>query len=384
MGYDRAGEADTFPKLLIHNAAARGSRVSMRHKDFGIWQSWTWAQVLDEVRAFSVGLEELGLKRGDKFAIIGGNRPRLYWAMCAGQALGAVPVPIYADSVADEMAYVLEHAEVDVRGRGEPGAGRQAPVDLRPPAAACATWSMTSRAACATTTARKLSWIDDVQKLGREKLAADPARLGALGSLGRAGQGRRPRRDPLHLGHDRAAEGRDAHLRQRHHLGAQRQRLRQARRERGDHRLSAARLGRRSPLLLRAALCRGLLRQLPGGGRDRGGGPARDRHDLCVRAAARLREPADADHGAHGGCRARSSARCSTIFIDHARKWGEKILNKEPVPLTRAADLRARRCPGLWAAEEPLRPLRASASATRRARRSGRRSSASIARSAST
>src|SRR5689334_6240543 len=111
---DDHGEADTFPKLLIQNAQVRGARVSMRHKDLGIWQSWTWAQVLDEVRAFSVGLEELGLKRGDKFAVIGSNRPRLYWAMCAGQALGAVPVPIYADSVADEMAYVLEHAEVTV------------------------------------------------------------------------------------------------------------------------------------------------------------------------------------------------------------------------------------------------------------------------------
>ena len=84
----------------------------MRHKDLGIWQTWTWAQMLDEVRAFSVGLSELGLKRGDKFTIIGSNRPRLYWAMCAGQALGAVPVPVYADAVADEMAFVLAHAEV--------------------------------------------------------------------------------------------------------------------------------------------------------------------------------------------------------------------------------------------------------------------------------
>ena len=116
MAIERAG-ADTFPKLLIQNAKTRGSRVAMRHKDLGIWQSWTWAQMLEEVRAFSVGLEELGLKRGDKFAVIGANRPRLYWAMCAGQALGAVPVPVYADSVADEMAYVLEHAEVDDRGR---------------------------------------------------------------------------------------------------------------------------------------------------------------------------------------------------------------------------------------------------------------------------
>ena len=103
---------DTLPKLLIHNAAAIGARPAMRHKDLGIWQAWTWQQVLAEVRAFSIGLAELGLKRGDKFTIIGSNRPRLYWAICAGQALGAIPVPVYADAVADEMAYVVAHAEV--------------------------------------------------------------------------------------------------------------------------------------------------------------------------------------------------------------------------------------------------------------------------------
>jgi len=103
---------DTLPKLLIHNAASIGARPAMRQKDLGVWQAWTWQQVLEEVRAFSVGLAELGLKRGDKFTIIGSNRPRLYWAICAGQALGAVPVPVYADAVADEMAYVLAHAEV--------------------------------------------------------------------------------------------------------------------------------------------------------------------------------------------------------------------------------------------------------------------------------
>ena len=196
-------------------ARPRGSRIAMRHKDLGIWQSWTWAQVLDEVRAFSVGLEELGLKRGDKFAIIGANRPRLYWAMCAGQALGAVPVPIYADSVADEMAYVLEHAEVTVAVvENQEQVDKVLSIADRV-ADACATWSMTSRAACATTTARKLSWIDDVQKVGREKLA--PIRRGSRAGRPAVaqGQGRRPRGDPLHLGHDRAAEGRDAHLRQR-------------------------------------------------------------------------------------------------------------------------------------------------------------------------
>ena len=107
-----AVRADTFPKLLMRNARLFAGRPAYRHKDLGIWQVWTWAQVLDEVRAFSLGLQELGLKRNDKVAIIGSNRPRLYWAMCAAQAFGGVPVPIYADSVAEEMAYVLDHAEV--------------------------------------------------------------------------------------------------------------------------------------------------------------------------------------------------------------------------------------------------------------------------------
>lgn len=109
-----SASADTFPKLLIRNADVYATRPAIRHKDLGIWQSWNWAQVLDEVRAFSIGLETLGLKRGDKLAIIGNNRPRLYWAMAAAQALGAVPVPLYADSVADEMAYVIEHCEATI------------------------------------------------------------------------------------------------------------------------------------------------------------------------------------------------------------------------------------------------------------------------------
>ena len=103
---------DTFPKLLIRNAETRGGRPAMRQKDLGIWQTFSWSRVLDEVRALAIGLAALGIARDDKIAIIGQNRPRLYWAIAAAQSLGAVPVPLYADSVAEEMAYVLEHAEI--------------------------------------------------------------------------------------------------------------------------------------------------------------------------------------------------------------------------------------------------------------------------------
>ncbi|WP_428648492.1 AMP-dependent synthetase/ligase [Roseibium sp.] len=103
---------DTFPKILLRNAEVFGTRTAFREKDFGIWQSWTWSEVCEEIRAFSIGLKSLGLTAGDKVSIVGANRPRLYWAMVAAQALGAVPVPVYADSVAEEMAFVLGHAEV--------------------------------------------------------------------------------------------------------------------------------------------------------------------------------------------------------------------------------------------------------------------------------
>jgi long-chain acyl-CoA synthetase len=84
----------------------------MREKDLGIWQSWTWAEVLEEVRAFSIGLRRRGVLRGDRVAIIGGNRPRLYWSMSAIQALGAIPVPVCQDSAAEEMGILLGHAGV--------------------------------------------------------------------------------------------------------------------------------------------------------------------------------------------------------------------------------------------------------------------------------
>jgi long-chain acyl-CoA synthetase len=103
---------DTFPRLLVHHAAERGARAAIREKDLGIWQTWTWAQVAEEVRCLAAGLALLGFRRGDSLAIVGDNRPRLYWALCAAQALGGIPVPVYQDAVASEMVYVLRDAEI--------------------------------------------------------------------------------------------------------------------------------------------------------------------------------------------------------------------------------------------------------------------------------
>src|SRR4029079_15799550 len=85
---------------------------ALRHKDYGIWQTWTWGRLREEVRLFAVGLRKLGIERGDAVAIIGDNRQRLYATFAAVQSVGGIAVPVYQDSVATEMAYVLEHSEV--------------------------------------------------------------------------------------------------------------------------------------------------------------------------------------------------------------------------------------------------------------------------------
>jgi long-chain acyl-CoA synthetase len=106
-------QAPTFPCLLLRHAQTQPERPAFREKDLGIWQTWNWAQVADEVRALACGLAAMGFKRGMNLAIIGDNRPRLYWAMIAAQCLGGVAVPLYQDAPAADMAYVLDDAEID-------------------------------------------------------------------------------------------------------------------------------------------------------------------------------------------------------------------------------------------------------------------------------
>ena len=108
----RTGTA-TFPRLLLQHARERAQAPAFREKDLGIWQATSWSQVAEQVRALACGLAALGFRRGMNLAIVGDNRPRLYWAMAAAQCLGGVPVPLYQDAPAADMAYVLEDAEID-------------------------------------------------------------------------------------------------------------------------------------------------------------------------------------------------------------------------------------------------------------------------------
>ena len=111
MGNSLELQGETFPQLLLQRLKHDAERPAMREKAYGIWQTWTLGQLCEESFSLAAGLADLGFARNDTLVIIGDNRPRLYGSMIAAQALGGVPVPAYQDSVAEEIQYVVDHAE---------------------------------------------------------------------------------------------------------------------------------------------------------------------------------------------------------------------------------------------------------------------------------
>lgn len=104
--------ATTFPHLLLKHAAERPSAAALREKEYGIWQTWSWADVAQDVRHMACGLAALGLAKGQNLAFISDNRPHVYMGFIAVQSIGAVPIPLYQDAVAQEMRFVMEDADI--------------------------------------------------------------------------------------------------------------------------------------------------------------------------------------------------------------------------------------------------------------------------------
>ena len=104
----------TLPQYLLKQAQEHPRDVAIREKQKGIWQEWTWAQYLEEVRTLALGLVAIGLEKGDKLAILSDNRPQVYWTMVAVQIAGGMPVPLYQDAISRELQYVIDHADATI------------------------------------------------------------------------------------------------------------------------------------------------------------------------------------------------------------------------------------------------------------------------------
>ncbi|WP_199286191.1 AMP-binding protein [Paracoccus suum] len=174
-----------MPGLLARNVALHAGRPAWREKEFGIWQSWTWAEAAAEVRALALGLLDLGLQPGEHVAIIGRNRPAHYWAMLAAQMCGAVPVPLYQDAVAAELAYVLDHCHARFVIAGDQEQVDKV-IEAEAAGSGIARMIYTDKRGMRKYDHKRLSWLADVQAAG---LAAEArlrpeldARIAALGA----------------------------------------------------------------------------------------------------------------------------------------------------------------------------------------------------------
>lgn len=105
---------DTLPKLLRANAERFGDRVAFREKDLGIWQRISWREYLEHARAFGLGLLELGFRRGQVLAIVGDNRPELFYAAMGVQGIGGISYGLYQDSLPEQLAQLIDFSEARV------------------------------------------------------------------------------------------------------------------------------------------------------------------------------------------------------------------------------------------------------------------------------
>jgi len=104
----------SIPQLLRWRVKSTGTKVALREKDFGCWNSYTWDQYYDYVRKVGLGLEKIGVKKGDVVALIGDNIPEMLFMAIGAQSIGAISAGIYQTTMADEISQLLQYMNVTV------------------------------------------------------------------------------------------------------------------------------------------------------------------------------------------------------------------------------------------------------------------------------
>src|SRR5215211_6958524 len=102
----RAVGAVTIAEAFRMTASDHPDRVAVRTKDDEV--SLTWSELRDRVDALAGGLAELGVRRGDRVALMLSNRPEFHIADLAVMTLGATPFSIYQTFSPEQIAYVVE------------------------------------------------------------------------------------------------------------------------------------------------------------------------------------------------------------------------------------------------------------------------------------
>lgn len=104
----------TLPQMLREQARRQPTGIAIRQKDFGIWKPLSWADYWQRACHVGMGLRALGLSPGGRVAIVSDNRVEWLLTQLGAGVVGGVAVGVYSTSPAEEMGYVLEHADVEL------------------------------------------------------------------------------------------------------------------------------------------------------------------------------------------------------------------------------------------------------------------------------
>jgi long-chain acyl-CoA synthetase len=104
----------TLPAVCLTALKARTRADALSHRQDGKWQHISSAEIWRRVRALARGLEALGIRKGDRIALLSENRPEWSMVDLAILCLGAINVPIYTTQAVEQVRYILEDSQARV------------------------------------------------------------------------------------------------------------------------------------------------------------------------------------------------------------------------------------------------------------------------------
>lgn len=100
----------TLGRLFLQACRDHKKPDRMMVKRDGAWKSLSSEELESSIRRLSLGFQALGLKPGDRVALLSENRPEWVMADFAALAAGAVTVPIYTSLLPDQVRYIIDDA----------------------------------------------------------------------------------------------------------------------------------------------------------------------------------------------------------------------------------------------------------------------------------
>ncbi len=104
----------SIPERFFSWADRTPDRVAYASRLDGVWETTSWRDHKREVCEIAAALIALGVKAGDRVAIMGSNRPRWVQTDLAAMSVGAVSIGVYYTSAPEQIGFVLGHAEVAI------------------------------------------------------------------------------------------------------------------------------------------------------------------------------------------------------------------------------------------------------------------------------